>query len=128
MYTYNATVVRVIDGDTAIVDVDLGFYMTARMSCRLAGLNARELHDDGGREARDYLCGLLPVEATVQVDSVKADKYAGRFDGVVTRRLDDGSGINVNQRLIDMGYAAKWDGSGPRPVPPWPLGVTVSPR
>lgn len=117
MYDYRATVVRVIDGDTVIVDVDLGFYMVARMSCRLTGINARELHDAGGAAARDYLAGLLPVGISALVSSVKPDKYAGRFDGIVYNDVP----VSVNAQMITAGYAASWDGHGTAPVPPWPI-------
>lgn len=117
MYDYRATVVRVIDGDTVILDVDLGFYMMARMSCRLTGINARELHDAGGAAARDHLAGLLPVGTSVVVSSVKPDKYAGRFDGIVY----DETHKSANAQMITAGYAISWDGHGAAPVPPWPI-------
>lgn len=119
MYQYNATVVRVIDGDTVIMDVDLGFYMTARMSCRLEGINAIELHSPGGPEARDHLAALFTTPHVV-VSSVKADKYAGRFDGIILV-TSNGAVFNVNDRMVLDGYAAAWNGLGTRPVPPWPI-------
>jgi micrococcal nuclease len=117
MYQYRATVVRVLDGDTVLLDVDLGFYVTVRQSCRLMGINARELHDIGGPEARDHLLGLLPVKASVNLESVKPDKFAGRFDGLIFVL----PGVSVNQFMVKDGYAATWDGTGTRPVPPWPI-------
>lgn len=116
-YTRNATVVRVIDGDTVALDVDLGFYVSVRMSCRLAGLNARELRDAGGPEARDHLARLLPVGQAVVVRSVEADKYAGRFIAVIVR-----NGESVNGRLLAEDWAAPYDGHGltSEHVPPWP--------
>lgn len=116
-YTYKATVIRVIDGDTMIVDVDLGFYVTVRMSCRLYFINTRELSEPGGTEARDALQRLCPVGSTVIVSSIKSDKFAGRFDASV---LNDKE-VHVNTRLIDEGYAVTWNGKGAKPVPAWPL-------
>lgn len=44
MYEYKATVGRVIDGDTIIVDIDLGFHLTQHgMAIRLAGLDTPEI-------------------------------------------------------------------------------------
>ena len=37
MYNYKAKLVRCVDGDTADLEVDLGFYMTAKIRCRLEG-------------------------------------------------------------------------------------------
>jgi len=115
-YTRAATVVRVIDGDTVIVDLDLGFYITVRMSCRLAGINAHELHSPGGPEAAAELANILAVGDRVTISSIRADKYAGRFDGVII----DEDGANINQWMASTGYAALWDGKGTAPVPPWP--------
>lgn len=118
-YVYSATVLRVIDGDTVAAAVDLGFFVTVKMSLRLAGLNARELRDEGGPEARDHLAALLPVGTEVVVQSVKPDKYAGRADAVLIV-----SGRNLNQRLLAEGWAAPYTGQGLTSdhVPAWPRG------
>lgn len=120
MYRYRAVVVRVLDGDTVILDVDLGFYVTVRQSCRLMGINARELHEPGGPEARNHLLSLLPERASINVESIQPDKYAGRFDGIIFVM----PGISVNEFMVRDGYAAKWDGEGARPVPLWPIPQT----
>jgi micrococcal nuclease len=125
MYDYKATIVRVIDGDTVLMDVDLGFYTYSRMSCRLAGLNAIELNQPGGSQARTHLTTLLPQGTAVVVQSVKPDKYAGRFDAIVTSGTGGGS-VNINDTMVADGYAAPWDGSGPRPVPVWPIVGSVA--
>ena len=42
-FIYDATLVRVIDGDTIDCDLDLGMNLTARFPVRLLGVNAPEL-------------------------------------------------------------------------------------
>lgn len=116
-YTYSATVLRVIDGDTVEVELSLGFFVYSRLSCRLYGCNAIELHDDGGPEARDHLAALLPVGSEIVVRSMSADKFAGRFDGLITLP----NGRDATSAMIEDGYAAPWDGHGDRPVPAWPI-------
>lgn len=127
-YVREVDVVRVIDGDTFLCDVQLGFYITARMSCRLAGINTPERGEHGWAEATAALAELLG-RGKVTVASVRADKYAGRFDAqvVVTApaRHDPELGPlvdawQVNGALVDQGVAVEWDGTGPRPVVPWP--------
>lgn len=115
-YTRSAEVVRVIDGDTCIVNLDLGWDIYTRVPVRLAGLNARELHDPGGPEARDHLAHLLPVGSAVTLRSLQRDKY-GRALAVLSA-----AGQNVNQRLLDEGWAAPYDGHGLTSdhVPTWP--------
>lgn len=43
MYVYKCKVHRVVDGDTVILDIDLGFFITIRRSCRLLKYNAPEM-------------------------------------------------------------------------------------
>ena len=53
--SYPVTVVRVIDGDTPVVDIDLGLKVWLRgESLRLAEIDAPELNTSAGKEARDY--------------------------------------------------------------------------
>jgi micrococcal nuclease len=109
-------VVRVQDGDGIDLDVDLGFDTHHLGAFRLLGCNARELSQPGGKEARDHLAALLPPGAKVTVRTVKPDKYGGRYLAAVT--LADGTDL-VTQLIAD-GWAMPWDGTGPKPVPPWP--------
>lgn len=113
---------NVYDGDTITVNMDLGQDMwVMRRSVRLVGIAARELREPGGKEARDALAALLPAGTLVSVESTGWDKYAGRIDGVVTfQPKPDWSWANVNQLLVQMGWAASWDGKGPQPKPAWP--------
>jgi endonuclease YncB( thermonuclease family) len=117
MFDYAGTVVRVVDGDTVIMDVDLGFGVWLRaQSFRLLGLNAREHREVGGLEAKTNLETCLPVGQVTTVTSVKADKYGGRYDAVICLP----NGLNINAQLIHDGWAAAWSGAGTKPVPPWP--------
>jgi micrococcal nuclease len=94
MYNYNANVVKVIDGDTVRLDIDLGFRVRWVSNCRLASINAPEL-GSGGEEARDYLKTILPENCKVEIVSRSLDKY-GR--PIVDIKSADGT---VNQHLID---------------------------
>ncbi len=116
-YQYMATVSRVIDGDTVVLHVDLGFDTWLHdQNFRLIGINAREKSDAGGPEAKANLIRLLPVGSAVLVRSIKHDKYGGRYDAQIT--MPDGT--DVSTRLIQTGWAAPWAGKGTRPVPAWP--------
>lgn len=117
-YVRAVTRVVVLDGDTFGCDVDLGFYVLVRLSCRLAGLNTPDRGEHGYMEARNRLAFLLTT-GTVTVRSVRADKYSGRFDAIV-QVTGGGRTIIVNDVMINEGYAVPWDGTGPRPSVPWP--------
>lgn len=61
-YVYRATLDRIIDGDTAILMVDLGFKTFSAVNCRLHGVDSPELHGAtklDGEAARDYSYNLL---------------------------------------------------------------------
>lgn len=137
LHTYPATVLEVHDGDTIKVAIqlgrsraheqDLGFHiyvenhtLTLHLPIRMLGCNARELHEPGGVEARDNLIALLPAGTRVSLRTVAADKYGTRYDAAVT--LPDGSDLVTG--LIAGQWAAAWDGSGVKPVPPWPRTIT----
>lgn len=125
MYVYHAEVIVVHDGDTITCDVDLGFRTwqhDARF--RVAGVSARELSMDGGREARDHLAGILPAGTRVLIRSVRADADpadAMSFDRyVVTVQLPNGSDLAA--LLVNTGWACYWNGrSKPAPYPAWPI-------
>jgi len=119
-YVYWAIVEHVHDGDTVTLDVDLGFDTSRMTNFRLFGCNARELRDPGGPEAREHLAQLLPVGSRVKIASVRPDKYGNRYDAAVT--MPDGTDL-VTQ-LVATQWAAAWDGTGVRPLPPWPRTVS----
>ena len=105
MYEYRATVVSVYDGDSATFDADLGFYVhLARLTVRLAGINAPELVKDTlpGIEARDFLRALIPVGSVVTLTTYKdrTEKY-GRYLGVIV----NAEGIDVNDLMVSSGHA-----------------------
>lgn len=118
MFTYNANVTRVIDGDTIVVDIDLGFTVWLKdVHVRLNGINTPELHATYGETQQAALKAKARVEVltlgkTVQLTTVKAnsqEKY-GRWLGNVS--ID---GIDVNAAMIAEGLAKPWNGQGVRP-------------
>ena len=112
----HAKVLTVHDGDNATVEVDMGFDEYKRVSVRLLGMNAIELSQPGGKEARDNLATILPAGTQIALHSVQWDKFGGRVDGHIT--LPDGTDLTT--LLIRTGWAAPWDGTGKAPVPAWP--------
>jgi micrococcal nuclease len=104
MFEYNCRIVRVIDGDTVVADVDLGFTVHVEVHFRLLGIDAPELvgaDAAAGQAAKVALEGLLGT-APVEVRSEKAlalDKY-GRWLG----RFFVGV-IDVNRAMVDGGFA-----------------------
>jgi micrococcal nuclease len=107
MYNYNANLVRVIDGDSLIVDIDLGFNIWVRnISVRLYGVDTPEIRTKNPTEktagylAKSRVEDLLSdgkLQITTMLDV--SDKF-GRILGVVHNSDNLNIGfILINERL-----------------------------
>lgn len=105
MYEYRATIVKVIDGDTVDVMIDMGLRIYTQQRIRLYGINAPELRTPEGPKARYRLAELLPFgsEVTLRTFKDKQEKY-GRYLGVFI----DSEGHEVNQRMVLEGHAEQY--------------------
>jgi micrococcal nuclease len=110
MYTYNASLIEVVDGDTVKLDIDLGFTVHVKVKVRLRGINAPEKRGEtkaAGLEAKEALKTLLENKP-IRLTSHKAPvtESFGRWLGTLSVPVDaTGQFININQWLIDNGYA-----------------------
>ena len=124
MYTYQAKLFQVIDGDTVDLLIDLGFGVHVRERCRLYGIDAPEMPSEAGKAAKAYL-ELLIRAATGELfvatrkmarrPKEKTDKYgrylAVLYDGYYDVEADvEETKINamptsINSRMIYAGHA-----------------------
>lgn len=114
-YLYKATLVRVIDGDTVVLSIDLGFKVTFQLNARLYGINAPEVHGttrDAGLAAAAYLRTLLASSSVLLVESKAIDKFAGRYDMVydmvLSTQAADGALVNINNAMVASGHAVPY--------------------
>lgn len=111
LYTYRAVIDRIIDADTVVVHIDLGFTVWMHdQHIRFAHINAPELKTEAGKAARTYLFSLLgdlPVDVILQTLKDRQDNY-GRYLGVFITA----AGINLNEALVQAGHAVRYDGKG----------------
>ena len=99
-YNYSATLVRCIDGDSVVLDVDLGFKLHRQHdSYRLGRIDAPEMSTEAGPSSRDALVAMLALSSSLMVTTSTADKY-GR--GLVELFAD---GVNLNDRMVAEGFA-----------------------
>ena len=116
MYEYRIKkVLRVVDGDTIDVDIDLGFNVSYTQRVRLAGIDTPESRTTDlkekalGLEVKEYLKYLLEGAEDIIIQTEKPDsseKY-GRILGWLFINDDDTS---LNEKMISEGYAWEYDG------------------
>ena len=111
MYEYQIKeVVKVVDGDTVDVILDLGFDMFKKERIRLNGIDApesRTLDSEEkalGIDAKEFLERRLGDCDNLWVATEKDGKY-GRMLGDIWC-----SATNINEEMVLRGYAWKYDG------------------
>ena len=120
MYTYNAKLDRVVDGDTVDALVDLGFDTWKKVRIRMHGMNAPESRTkdleekERGLAAKARLTEMLESEnGEFILKSHGVGKY-GRCLGELHVDMLDGKECltleNVNELLIKEGHAVAYDG------------------
>lgn len=96
----------ITDGDTFRVIVDLGFRLQVSYAVRLNGIDTPERSTLAGRYVREVTRHWIALQNKLLVRSVAADKYEGRFVGVVYG--DDGE--SLSDYLLENGLAKPYDG------------------
>lgn len=108
MYEYQAKVIRVVDGDTLWLDIDLGMDIHVNQTIRLAYIDAPEMSTKEGQTAKAFIETLCPKGATVKLGTIKdhKEKY-GRYLGVI---FVPGLIPSVNEHMVDRGHAEQYTG------------------
>ena len=107
MFTYNALVKSVYDGDTITVDIDLGFGVFLRdQKIRLLGIDTPEVRGKERQEgliSRDRLREKIDGKwITIRTKKAKKGKY-GRWLGEIWHEEQ-----NINDWLLTEGLAKKY--------------------
>ncbi len=112
MYEYKATVKRIIDGDSVVLDIDLGFYMFMNETkIRLYGLDTPEMNSEDpllrlqAVLATRYLYDNLPVGSKVTIKTIldKREKYGRLLATIITQ-----DGFNLNDGLLENKLAINY--------------------
>lgn len=109
MFEYTAIVVRIVDGDTVDLDVDLGFKTRRKDRFRLEGIDTPEVRTKdkiekaAGLAASARLAELIPVGSEVTVRTNKPGKY-GRWIATILK-----DGVDINQQLVKEGHAVPYE-------------------
>lgn len=112
LYTYDAVITSVYDGDTATANVDLGFGVSAiKVKLRFYGINTPEIRGgtdltkEAARRSRDYVKDKI-LGKKVRIKSLGKGKY-GRYLAIIWYFDEDGrlAPMDLNSELIKEGLA-----------------------
>jgi len=110
-YVYKATIERVIDGDTLLVNIDLGFQVFKQQRIRLAEIDTPPIDEDLGQKAFKFVRDQLAKAPFIIIKTNKIDIY-GRYVGHVFYSLKKVSkvamfeeGRFLNEELVEKGLA-----------------------
>ena len=128
MFTYQAKLIDVIDGDTVDLLIDLGFGVHVKERCRLYGIDAPEMPTEAGRNAKSRLESLIgaatgelfvATRKMTRKPKEKTDKYgrylAVLYDGISGMEEDQENAAeqkipnmlwsSINRRMVESGHA-----------------------
>ncbi|MFT6220004.1 MAG: endonuclease YncB(thermonuclease family) [Myxococcota bacterium] len=113
-YLYKAKIIDVVDGDTLVVNVDLGFGINKEQRIRLAQIDAAEMKSEAGQKAAKYLRDLALDLEFVVIRTNKVDIFGRYIGDVFYPNVSGGrqdkinvfeNGIYLNERLLEAGFA-----------------------
>ena len=119
-YNFRVTeIVKVVDGDTIDVLIDLGFDLYKKERVRIAGVDTPE------KRTRDLEEKALGLDATYWMKKQLEDTIAGDEELTIRTELKGGTGkygrllgwlyvgdatVSLNEQMITEGYAWSYDG------------------
>ena len=118
MYEYRCKILRVVDGDTVDVDIDLGFGVWMHKErVRMMGIDTPEsrtrdsVEKQFGLASKDKLKSLLPI-GSMQILKTEIDKSGEDAKGKFGRILGDFliEGKRASEILIEEGFAVAYHG------------------
>ena len=116
MYEYRVQqILKVVDGDTIDVVIDLGFDISFTSRVRLAGIDTPESRTTDAREkilgveVKEYLKKVLEgaTDIVIRTEKVDSSEKYGRILGWLFVNKETGS---LNMELVNKGYAWSYDG------------------
>ena len=116
MYQYKAKILKVLDGDTVDIDLDLGFNIVlANQRVRMAGIDTPESRTTDSEEkvrgqlSKKKITEKLPVGSWVRIETQKSDNNDDKFGRILAVFIME-DGTSLNQWMIDNNYAVLYNG------------------
>lgn len=102
MHWPKATVVRWIDGDTVVLNIDTGFHNSREQTIRLVVCNTPERGQPGYQDAKDAVNRWAPPGSIVSLTTYKDDNWDRYLGDVVA------DGLSIHWRLLDQKLAVPY--------------------
>tara|TARA_B100000900_G_scaffold246956_1_gene210079 strand:+ start:2206 stop:2571 length:366 start_codon:yes stop_codon:yes gene_type:complete len=113
MYKYKAKLMRVVDGDTADVMIDLGFDVWTKQRLRFKGVDTWEKRT---RNKEEKIRGLAATAFTTEYLEKNNGIFTiqsfgtGKYGRVLAEIFIEGEKKSLNQLLIEHGHAYVYEG------------------
>jgi len=108
LFTYAATLRRVVDGDTLVVALEVAPGIFLEQKLRLRGLDCPELSTPEGKAAKRFVDGLVAQATAVVIHTTKPDKY-DRYLADVFLQIGSAPEVFLNNALLEHGHAVQKD-------------------
>ena len=107
LFTYAATLRRVVDGDTLVVALEVAPGIFIEQKLRLRGLDCPEMKTPEGKVAKRFVEALVAKTTAVTINTSKPDKY-DRYLADVFLTTESGE-VFLNNALLENGQAVRKD-------------------
>jgi micrococcal nuclease len=116
MYQYKAKILKVLDGDTVDIDLDLGFNIVlSNQRVRMAGIDTPESRTVDKEEkirgtlSKKKLAEKLPIGSWAMIETMRPDSNDDKFGRILAVFILEDK-TNLNQWMIDNNYAVLYQG------------------
>jgi micrococcal nuclease len=113
MFEYNATVTKVVDGDTIDAMVDLGFGTWKKVRIRMHGINAPESRTRNLEEKKKGLAAkarLIEMLEENENHFILISHGVGKFGRCLGEIYIKGHNTSLNKQLISEGHGTEYFG------------------
>lgn len=110
LYTYSAKLIRVIDGDSIIVEIDRGWKDYSIKTLRLARVNTPEIRGNDkekGLKAKAWVEETLKKYPQITIESLKLDGF-GRSIAELWY-WEEEKWVNLNNKLLELELAIAYE-------------------
>jgi len=108
LYTYDAEILRVVDGDTLWLKIWLKPGHWLKEKVRLRGIDCPELDTPEGKAAKRFVETLVKEAASVTITTTKPDKW-DRYLSDIFLRHENGEALFLNNLLLENVHARRYD-------------------